>query len=377
MTPEQLPDRRMVYHYITKSGKRETYTQEEIFHLKGLSDDGIVGMAQLNLGRDVFGTAIATEQYGASMFKHGAQLGGILRKKTSGTTWDKTARENIEASLRKFTGSGNAFKTMLLEEDLEWTQVGMRAKDAEFLASRKFSVTEICRIFRVPPHMIQDLERSTFSNIEHQSLEFVVYTLGPWLVRWEQAIRRDLILPYERDRFFAEFNVDGLLRGDIVSRYTAHGIAIEKGFKTRNEVRRTENLNPLPGLDTPLRPLNMGNGAEAPPDESSPGQHRMGNFIQMAADRLAVKEMTAVRKAMLKQDDLPAWLEEFYSGFAADISNALIIPYGPAKEFAEAAKQQLVQAGSGASAVLDGWEKTRAAAFVVLGSMKGDPVHAG
>ena len=279
--PEQLSNRRIVYHWTPLNAPRQTFVQEEIFKINGLSDDGVVGLSRLNLGRDVFGTAIATETYGGSLFRNGAQFGGILRKKSPGGLSD-VARRNIEADMKKFTGSANAFKTLVIEEDLEWTQVGMRARDAEFLASRKFSVIEICRMFRVPPHLVQDLERSTFSNIEHQSLEFVVYTLGPWLRRWEQAIRRDLLVGVDRLRYFAEFNVDGLLRGDIESRYTAYGIAIEKGFKTRNEVRRSENLNPLPGLDTPLRPLNMGNGQELAVSETR--QERTDGKIEALID---------------------------------------------------------------------------------------------
>jgi HK97 family phage portal protein len=376
MTVEQRDDRSLLYHYVTKKGKRETYFQDEVFHVGGLSDDGIIGLAQLNLGRDVFGTAIATEAYGASMYRNGAQLGGILSKKQPGALSD-TARQNIQNDLRKFTGAGNAFKTMILEEDLEFKAISMRARDAEFLLSRKFSVTEICRIFRIPPHMVADLDRSTNNNIEEQGIEFVVYTLGPWLKLWEQAIQRDLILA--KHRFFAEFNVNSLLRGDIQSRYTAYGIGIEKGFLTRNEVRRKENMNDIDGLDTPLRPLNMGNGAE-PPAEEEAGADRMEMFVRSAADRLANKEITAVRKAIQRfagdQNGLDQWLDEFYLGFTADIHNGLIVPYAIAEEFAVAARQSLRAAstngGSSLTLIVDRWEATRAGALATLGLLKGE-----
>lgn len=371
--PEQLSNRRMVYHWTPLGAPRQTFLQEEIFHLRGFSDDGIVGLAQLNLGRDVFGTAIATEQYGGNMFRNGAQLGGILKKKTPGA-WTKEAKQALTEGLRKFTGSGNSFKTMLLEEDLDWTQVGMRARDAEFLASRKFSVIEICRMFRVPPHLIQDLERSTFSNIEHQSLEFVVYTLGPWLKRWEQAIRRDLIVGSDRLRYFVEFNVDGLLRGDIVSRYTAYGIAIEKGFKTRNEVRRSENLNPIDGLDTPLRPLNMGNGAEPPATDNPPTGAAMKaeQFAKMASRRLAIKEVAAVRKSLtLKGDEFVSWCDQFYTGYSAELSQNLLVPYPIAEEFAIAAKRTLLAAKESATWLLDSWADTRPSTLTALSMTHG------
>jgi HK97 family phage portal protein len=391
MVPEQRDNYRMVYHYTHKDGRKETFVQEEILHLRGLSDDGISGMSTLNLAKDVLGTAYATEQYGASMFRNGAQLGGIIRKKGGGVLTPE-AKQNITEGFRKFHGSGNAFKTMVLEEDMEWTQIGMRARDAEFLASRQFSVNEVCRIFRVPPHLVQDLERATFSNIEHQSISFVVYTLGPWLARWEQAIRRDLILA--KNRFFAEFNVDGLLRGDIVSRYTAYGTGIEKGFLTRQEARRRENMNAIDGLDTPLRPLNMGNGATAPSEEQAqpagPSQRsnsedaRATQFVRAAAERLANKEITAVRKALAKHtgDELTEWLDAFYSGYGTDIQRGLLIPYEVAQDFALSARKTLQSAngsGSGPFATIDyaigkvdEWEKTRAAALTELGLMKGE-----
>lgn len=366
VTPEQLSNRRIVYHWTPLNGQRQTFLQEEIFHLRGLSDDGIVGLARLNLGRDVFGTAIATEDYGAKMYRNGAQLGGILKKKSPGPL-TPTARDNIYADLKKFTGSGNSFKTMLLEDDLDWTQVGMRARDAEYMLSRQFSVIEICRMFRVPPHMVQDLQRSTNNNIEHQSLEFVIYTLGPWLKRWEQAIRRDLLVGSDKQNYFAEYNVDGLLRGDIVSRYTAYGIAITNGFKTRNEVRRSENLNPLPGLDTPLRPLNMGNGSEPPADEVSAPAAKEAQFARMAARRIAAKETAAVRKALaLVGDSFTSWCDEFYTGYASGISRNLIVPFPIAEEFAIAAKRTLLAANESRAWLVDSWADTRTDTLTAL-----------
>jgi len=245
--------------------------------------------------------------------------------------------------------------------------MSMRARDAEFLASRKFSVIEICRAFRMQPHKIQDLERSTFSNIEHQSIEHVVDTLRPWLVRWEQAISRDLIL--RPQTFFAEFNVDGLLRGDIASRYSAYGTGIEKGFLTRNEVRRKENLNPLPGLDEPLTAMNMAGGSPAPdePDESNSGQ-REARFIRAAAGRLANKEITAVHKAVTARQgaDLEAWLDQFYTGYAADLTSGLMIPHGLAVEFALAAKQTILSANGNMQDTIRAWEYTRAGTLTEL-----------
>lgn len=261
----QLDNYSMTYEYRDKLGRPQTFMQDDIFHVKGFSDDGLIGMNPAYTQRETLAGALGVERYGSSMYSNGAQLGGILKKK--GGALSPVARQNLEDGLKRFSGSRNAFKTMVLEDDLEWTQIGMRARDAEYMAARKFSKRDIAGLFHIPPHMIGDLEQATFSNIEHQGIEFVVYTMRPWLVRWEQAIGRDLVT--EPD-FFAEFNVDALLRGDIATRFAAYRTAIEAGFMTRQEVRRKENLKAIDGLDVPLRPLNMGNGAEPPAEDTAP-----------------------------------------------------------------------------------------------------------
>lgn len=361
----------MAYSFRPPGKEPRTLLQHEVFHLRGISDDGIVGLFPLELQREVFGTAIATEEYGASMFRNGAQLGGII---THPKTLQKAGRDRIRKMLKRFTGSQNAFKTLLLEEDMKWTQVAMRARDAEFMLSRKFSVIEICRAFRMQPHKIQDLERSTFSNIEHQAIEHVVDTVRPWLVRWEQAISRDLIL--RPNTFYAEFNVDALLRGDIASRYTAYGIGVERGWLTRNEVRERENMNSLEGLDTPLRPLNLGDGTKVPEEDVQPNDsnEREAQFVKAAAERLANKELVAVGKATGKREgaDLQAWLDEFYAGWAADLSEGLLIPYSTAQEFALAARGLLANSDGTAESILKAWERTRVGALTELGMMEGE-----
>jgi hypothetical protein len=210
-----------------------------------------------------------------------------------------------------------------------------------------------------------------------------MYSLQPWLVLWEQAITRDLLIGSDQQNYFAKYNVDALLRGDLVSRYTAHGIAIEKGFKTRNEVRANENLNPLEGLDVPLVPLNMGDGSEPPSSATAPGAARMEFFVRMAADRLAAKELTSVRRAVAKlaqrnghasaadHDVFERWTRDFYDGFALDISDGLIIPHAPAKEFATCACEQLLASNGDRAQLLNQWERSRIAAFTELGLNRG------
>jgi hypothetical protein len=155
------------------------------------------------------------------------------------------------------------------------TRAGIPPEDAQFLETRKFTRSEIAGIYLVPPHKIGDLEHATFSNIEHQSLDFVVNTLRPWLVRWEQAISARLIGEVERKSIFAEFNVDGLLRGDIQSRYQAYSVARNWGWLSRNDIRRMENMNMIEGGDDYLTPLNMTTlGAPAPVQPAGAGAVR-------------------------------------------------------------------------------------------------------
>ncbi|MCB1715100.1 MAG: phage portal protein, partial [Candidatus Competibacteraceae bacterium] len=156
-----------------------------------------------------------------------------------------------------YAGASNAGKTLVLEEGMDWKQIGLTNEDAQYLETRKFQRSEIASIYRIPPHLIGDLEKSTFSNIEHQGLEFVKYTMAPWFARWEQAISRDLLTERERDRYFAEFLVDGLLRGDIKSRYDAYSVGRQWGWLSANDVRKLENMNPIDEGDEYLSPLNM------------------------------------------------------------------------------------------------------------------------
>lgn len=227
--------------------------QDEVFHLRGISSDGIAGLSTIAYARESMGLSIAAEEYGARMFSQSARPSGVLQTDQKlGSEAFKRLKADWE---RMHTGVQNAGKVAILEEGLTWQQMGLTNEDAQFLESRKFQINEVARWFRVPPHMIADLERATFSNIEEMGLEFVVYSLMARLRRWEQAIARSLIL--RDDVYFAEFNIDGLLRGDINSRYQAYAIARQWGWMSVNEIRARENLNPIEDGDEYLRPMNM------------------------------------------------------------------------------------------------------------------------
>ena len=217
-------------------------TPQDVLHIPGLGFDGLVGYSPIAMAKNAIGMAIACEEYGAKFFANGAAPGGVLEH--PGTI--KDPQRVREAWQSQFGGSGNANKIAVLEEGMKYTPIGISPEQAQFLETRKFQINEIARIFRVPPHMVGDLEKSSFSNIEQQSLEFVTYTLDPWVVRWEQSIMRTLLTPEEKKLYFAKFNVDGLLRGDYQSRMNGYAIGRQNGWMSANDIRELENLDRIP-----------------------------------------------------------------------------------------------------------------------------------
>jgi len=220
---------------------------EDVLHIPALSNDGLVGYSPIALARNPIGLAIATEKYGAGFFANSANPGGILECPAAlPDDAEKQIRNAWEMLYR-----GNSGKVAVLAEGMSFKQVSVPPNDAQFLETRKFQLNEIARIFRVPPHMIGDLEKSSFNNIEQQSLEFVKYTIGPWIVRLEQAMCIALLTEAEQEKYYIKFNLDGLLRGEYESRMKGYMIGINAGFLSQNDVRRLEDmpLIPTPGGD--------------------------------------------------------------------------------------------------------------------------------
>ena len=206
------------------------------------SFDGLVGYSPIAMAKNAIGLAIATEEYGAKFFANGAAPSGVLEH--PGTI--KDPQRVREAWQSQFGGSQNSGKIAVLEEGMKYTPISISPEQAQFLETRKFQINEIARIFRVPPHMVGDLEKSSFSNIEQQSLEFVKYTLDPWVIRWEQSIQRTLLTPTEKKEYFVKFNVEGLLRGDYQSRMNGYATARQNGWMSANDIRELENLDRIP-----------------------------------------------------------------------------------------------------------------------------------
>lgn len=235
------------YHAYTDEAPGENnkdiyFRNDEIFHVPGMGFNGLVGFSPIAMMKNSLGTTLAVEKYGSSFFKNGAQPSGVLEHPGVLKNPEKI-RENWSAV---YGGANNAHKVAVLEEGMQYKPISLPPEDSQFLSTRQFGVNEICRIFRVPPHMVQDLDHATFSNIEHQSIDFVVHTLTPWLVRFEQAIIKDLLLPEEQDLYFPKFNVDGLLRGDYQSRMQGYATGISNGFLSPNDCRRLENMDLIP-----------------------------------------------------------------------------------------------------------------------------------
>ena len=239
----------LYYTYTRASDEAKTMTgttvllpPSDVLHIPGLGFDGLVGYSPIAMAKNAIGLAIATEEYGAKFFANGAAPSGVLEH--PGTIKDPSRVR--EAWMSQFGGSANSGKVAVLEEGMKYTPISISPEQAQFLETRKFQINEIARIFRIPPHMVGDLEKSSFSNIEQQSLEFVKYTLDPWVSRWEQSIQRALLRPEEKKRYFAKFNVEGLLRGDYQSRMNGYAVARQNGWMSANDIRELENLDRIP-----------------------------------------------------------------------------------------------------------------------------------
>lgn len=215
---------------------------EDVLHIPGLGFDGLIGYSPIAMAKNAVGMTLACEEYGASFFANGANPGGVLEH--PGVLKDPSkVRESWNSVYR---GVNNAHKIAVLEEGMKYQQIGIPPEEAQFLETRKFQINEIARLYRIPPHMVGDLDKSSFSNIEQQSLEFVKYTLDPWVIRWEQSLQRSLLLQGEKGKYFIKLNVDGLLRGDYQSRMNGYAVGRQNGWFSANDIREMENMNPIP-----------------------------------------------------------------------------------------------------------------------------------
>ncbi|PXV60668.1 phage portal protein, HK97 family [Dyella jiangningensis] len=357
------------YRYTDRSGTEHVLTRGEVWHIRGLSSDGIMGLSPIALARETIGLGLAAQAYGARFFQNDAKPGGGWIE-YPGTFKDKQARETFRESYQEAQSGLNRGKIAVLEYGMKFHELGLKNNDAQFLESRQFQVGEIARIFRVPPHLIGDLSKATFSNIEQQSLDFVMHTMTPWAERWESSIEFNFIGDDESD-IDPEFDFKALLRGDQTARGNYYHFGITDGWLVRNEARAFEGLEPIDGLDEPLRPLNMVEESEAEQqgagsapakpnqlpgsDDTNPdapddqgNDARMIALAQAAAARVARKE---VQMAKLAWRDGQEAVVAAYAKHAVFVAGAL----GVGREVAVAYCAQQ-QADLAADTALDDFE---------------------
>jgi len=284
---------RVTYDVAMSDGTYRQLGPGQILHIRGLTTNGWLGISPISYMRESIGLALATEKFGGQLFRNGAKMGGVLEH--PGKLSDE-AYGRVKKSFDESTSGENAHKTALLEEGMKFAKISMSAEDSQFLETRKYQRSEIASIFRVPSHMINDLERATFSNIEQMSLEFVSYSLSPWLVRIEKAVKRDCLSALEKKNYVLKFDTFGLLRGDATSRSAYYNTGITAGWLTRNEARAAERqlgfiLNPLPDLDEPLMPLNMRGASDDPPAPTATALPAAAPPTQDASTAKALGEM--------------------------------------------------------------------------------------
>ncbi|MCJ7678750.1 MAG: phage portal protein, partial [Anaerolineales bacterium] len=353
VTPERLPDGTVRYKIRLQTGQTETLNQDDVFHVRGLSSDGLTGLSVIGLMRETLGLALATESYGARFFSQNATPGGVL---TIPGTLDEEAQARLSKSWQEaHSGLANSHKVAILEQGLDWKQVGMTSEDAQFLQTRSFQRNEITTAFGIPPHMVGDTEKSTSwgTGIEQQTIGFVVWTLLPWLVRVEQAINRQLIIGPQP--YYAKFNVKGLLRGDSAARYSAYAIARQWGLQNANEIRALEDMDPIdgPAGEEYLNPLNFAPaGTTAPRPAPPPPSNGQAQLLahDYVMDRVA-REIGCIKKAAVRfAADEPAWgvwLTEFYGRHAEELAATLHIDPDAAARYAEEHRQQIAEHGVG------------------------------
>lgn len=349
------------YQYTDIAGSQQMFARGEIWHIRGLSSDGFVGLSVIALARNSVGGALAAQDYGSRFFANDAKpTGGWIEY--PGSFKDKQAREQVRESIQEAQGGSNKGKIAIYEFGMKYHELGVSNEDSQFLQTRQFQVNDIARWFGVPPHKIASLEFATNNNIEQQALEFIQDCLGPMAERWEASIESELL--FDDENLMTEFKFSQLLRGDSSARSAFYNQGIFSGWLTRNEVRISENRNPLPGLDAPLLPMNMSEeaagalltkptkklpaaaAAPAPKDNATenpapeivaetiaPASHeRLAAMAGAAADRIARKEVEMVQKARAQADKNAALLEA-YAKHGTFVANAMAISEGAATAY--------------------------------------------
>jgi len=310
------------YKVTLKNGGTAYLPYVNCLHIKGLSFDGIKGYSVIHYARESVAFGLAAEKYGAAFFGNDSRPGGVLEHPK---TLSKPAQARLKESWEQDHRSlDDKHRVEVLEEGMKWHQIGIPPEEAQFLQTRKFEVADVARWYTIPLHMLAEMDKATFSNIEHQGIEFVTWTLAKWLKRWELECSYKLLRQDEQPTHFFEFLVDALLRGDTKSRYEAYKIARTGGFFSINDIRRKENMNSIEGGDTYLEPLNY-KPVGAPWPAAAPKGTRntiaVRELLEHTWERILTKEANALRKTLKKPESFGSRVEEFYSKFIEHIQS--------------------------------------------------------
>ena len=310
--PDKVQPQRVVgtmslrYQYTDPDNKKWVLRQSEVLHLRGLSADGLIGLNPIEVQRITLGFGLTTQDYGRRFYENDASAGNWIE--FPGKFKDKDAQDNFKDSWQTAQTGKNRFKTPVLTEGMKLHEMQLKNTDAQFLETLKYQGSDICRIFRMQPHKVGILDNATFSNIEQQSLEHVTDTLMPWFTRWEERLSLELLDEDDQQEYFFEFLVIGLLRGDSNARGNFYNKSILTGWMTRNEARILENMNPLPGLDEPLQPLNMqtpgqdeGQNQNVSDDKSDKTQPTDGDEQQQQPPKPGKKQKPKGRAALIEE----------------------------------------------------------------------------
>ncbi|WP_353173690.1 phage portal protein [Acinetobacter rudis] len=255
VTPRLKDDWTVEYDVNFKGKGIKTLSQDEIWHVRLFTLDGLTGLNPVAYARKCISLGLDTEEHGAKLFKNGAVTSGVLEteESLSDQAFSRLKKEFDE----NYTGLANTYKPMILEQGLKWKPTALNLEDSQFLETREYQKGEICGLFRVPPHLVAAMEKMTLNNIEHMGMSFVNYSLVPYMTRIESRIRVGLLNDKDRKTYYAKFNAGALLRGDLKTRYESYGKGIQWGWLSPNDCRELEDMNPRDGGDIYLTPMNM------------------------------------------------------------------------------------------------------------------------
>lgn len=346
---EDVPGGYVYYVRDTVSTPERRLYPDEVLHLRGLTQKGVMGLNPIETERDAIGFSLAAQDHGSRFYRNGAMFPGWIEHPTNFK--DREARAKYMADFQASVTGANKFSSPVMEYGMKYHEVSIKHTDAQYLETRKHEDVGLARMFRMPPHKVGILDRATNNNIEHQGIEFVSDTMMPWGVRWEQRLNASLLTKDEQEEYFFEFLFDGLLRGDASARSDYYNKGVQDGWLTRNEVRELENRNPLPGLDEPLEPLNMARASEPRQDKNQ--RERALNLA--AAQRVLRKEQAFLQRAAFVEGAMDK-IREFYTAHADHVRDTMMVSDAVARAWCDTAVADLAESTK-AKQLIDAWHE--------------------